>query len=39
MLSGPVTERDLETLIGLERFKYAQFGFAEYKRGVREASA
>lgn len=39
VLPGPVTKRDLETLIGLERFKYTQFGFAKHQQGVRDTSA
>ena len=39
ILPGPIAERDLETLIGLERVKYTEFGFAEHQQGVRDDSA
>jgi hypothetical protein len=39
ILTGRVTERDLETLVRLERFKDAQLGFPKHQQGMRNVSA
>src|ERR1017187_6853733 len=39
VVAGPLTERRLEALIGLERLQYAQFGLGEHQQGMRGASA
>jgi hypothetical protein len=38
-LPGPVAKRDLEALIGLERFEYSQLGFGNHQQGMRDTSA
>ena len=38
ILSGPVTKRNLKTLIGLKRFKCVQLGLPYHEESVRDAS-